>query len=103
MHRVLSTIQQISQARLKGIPRIMGFTRSQSGTEKHMAAKGIRARRRAPGDGFFSGTGSPIIACRYAEWSAAHRRGLQCEVDVLGRERRRPTSPPGSLLMSAAP
>ena len=52
--QVLSTIQQISQMRLNGMPRIMGSTRSQSATERHMAAKGIRPRSRAPDDGFFT-------------------------------------------------
>src|SRR5216683_1598020 len=58
MHRLLSTIQAISQARLKGTPRIMGSRRSQSATEKHIATKGIKPRRIATGDGFFTGIGS---------------------------------------------
>src|SRR5215469_404117 len=41
-HTLVSTIQQISQARLNGTPRIVGSTRSHRGTEKHMPAKGIR-------------------------------------------------------------
>jgi hypothetical protein len=62
MHKELSTIQQISQARLKGTPRIMGSRRSQSATEKHIATKGIKPRRRATGDGFFTDTDSLSIA-----------------------------------------
>jgi hypothetical protein len=62
MHKLLSMIQQTSQARLKGTPRIIGSMRSQRATEKHMATKGIKARRRARSDGFFTGTGSLSIA-----------------------------------------
>jgi len=56
MHKLLSTIHAISQKRLKGRPKIIGSTRSQSETEKHIAIKGIRPSRTAPSDGFFSPT-----------------------------------------------
>ena len=54
MHTGLSTIHEMSQKRLNGMPRSMGSTRSQSGTEKQMAAKGINASRIAAGAGPFS-------------------------------------------------
>jgi hypothetical protein len=56
MHNVLSTIQEISQKRLKGMPRTTGSTRSQSGTEKHIATNGIKPKSSAPRDGFFNMT-----------------------------------------------
>src|SRR5205085_7694670 len=51
MHRLLNTIQAMSQNRLNGRPRIIGSIRSQSGTEKHIAANGISASASAPGAG----------------------------------------------------
>jgi hypothetical protein len=56
MHKLLSTIQAISQKRLKGRPKIIGSMRSQSETERHIAMKGIRPSRRAPADGFLTRT-----------------------------------------------
>jgi hypothetical protein len=38
------------------MPRIIGSIRSQSATEKHIATKGIKPRRRARSGGFFTGT-----------------------------------------------
>jgi hypothetical protein len=55
-HKVVSTIQQRSQARLNGMPRIVGSIRSQNATEKHMATKGIKPRRIARSGGFLTGT-----------------------------------------------
>jgi len=57
MHKLLSTIQATSQKRLNGRPKIIGSTRSQSETEKHIAMKGIRPSRTAPSDGFLTRTG----------------------------------------------
>jgi len=37
--------QEISQKRLKGSPRTFGSMRSHSGAEKHMAVKGMSAKR----------------------------------------------------------
>src|SRR5437660_801688 len=51
MHRLLNTIQAMSQNRLNGRPRIIGSIRSQSGTEKHIAANGISASESAPVEG----------------------------------------------------
>lgn len=56
MHTVLSTIQEISQNRLNGMPKSIGSIRSHNETEKHIAANGISASSRAPADGFFTGT-----------------------------------------------
>lgn len=50
---VLRTIQEMSQNRLNGRPRSIGSTRSQSGTEKHMATKGIAAKSSDISDGRF--------------------------------------------------
>jgi len=43
MHSGVSTIQAMSQERLKGNPNTIGSTRSHSDTEKHMAANGMSA------------------------------------------------------------
>ena len=56
MHTVLSTIQEMSQKRLKGRPNIIGSIRSQSETEKHIAANGISPSSKAAVDGFFTVT-----------------------------------------------
>jgi hypothetical protein len=64
MQTVLSTIQEISQKRLKGMPKSIGSIRSHNGTEKHMAANGISPSSRAPADGFFTDTGELISLCR---------------------------------------
>jgi len=45
----------MSQKRLKGMPKSIGYTRSQSETEKHIVAKGMRLSSRARADGFFTG------------------------------------------------
>jgi hypothetical protein len=47
------TIHRISQKRLKGSPRTIGSMRSQRGTEKQTATKGINPIRIAPSEGFF--------------------------------------------------
>jgi len=57
MHKVLSTIQEMSQNILKGMLKSIGSIRSQSATEKHIAANGIRPSSRAPADGLFTGIG----------------------------------------------
>ena len=54
MHSVLSTIQAVSQNKLNGRPKSMGSMRSQSGTEKHIAANGISAKSKASTEGFFT-------------------------------------------------
>jgi hypothetical protein len=46
--------QEISQKKLKGSPKTKGYTRSQSRTEKHTAAKGIKPKRIAASDGGFT-------------------------------------------------
>jgi len=50
----VSRIQRISQKRLKGSPSTSGWARSQSGTVKHIATKGIDPSARAPTDGVFT-------------------------------------------------
>ena len=55
MHAVLRMIQQRSQKRLKGIPKNMGYMRSQSETEKHIARNGIRASTKARREGILTG------------------------------------------------
>jgi hypothetical protein len=52
MHKLLRTIHVTSQNKLNGRPKIVGWTRSQSGTEKHMPIKGINPKRRDVPDGF---------------------------------------------------
>jgi hypothetical protein len=59
MHKALSGIHEMSQKRLKGMPNTMGSMRSQSETEKHIAAKGMRPSARARADGFFMGPNAP--------------------------------------------
>jgi hypothetical protein len=54
MQSGVRTIQRVSQKRLKGRPRTMGWMRSQRGTVKHMAMNGIRARSREARVGFFA-------------------------------------------------
>jgi hypothetical protein len=54
MQSGVRVIQRVSQNRLKGRPRTMGWMRSQRGTEKHMAMNGIRARSREEMRGFFT-------------------------------------------------
>ena len=54
MHKELKPIHKTSQKRLNGRPKIMGSMRSQSGTEKHIAAKGISAISTARADGFLT-------------------------------------------------
>jgi hypothetical protein len=56
MQQGVSTIQRMSQKRLKGRPSTIGWTRSQSATEKQMAAKGMSPSARAPMDGLFTCT-----------------------------------------------
>src|SRR5487761_1279761 len=51
MQPLLSTIHAISQKRLNGSPKTMGYTRSQRGTEKHIPRKGMQPRASAPADG----------------------------------------------------
>jgi hypothetical protein len=53
MNKGVSHIHEMSQNRLKGRPKTMGCTRSQSDTEKHTAVNGIKAMTIAPQDGFF--------------------------------------------------
>src|SRR6266498_4358935 len=45
---------KISQKKLNGSPRTVGYTRSQRETEKHTATKGIRPKRIAPSEGRFT-------------------------------------------------
>src|SRR5580704_10141083 len=54
MHSEVSTIQASSQKRLKGRPRTIGSTRSQTDTEKHIAKNGISPIKRAPNEGLFT-------------------------------------------------
>jgi hypothetical protein len=51
MHSGVRSNHKISQKKLKGTPRNVGSTRSQSDTEKQMAIKGIRPSKIAPNDG----------------------------------------------------
>jgi hypothetical protein len=67
MQQGVRTIQHNSQAILNGSPRIIGSMRSQSGTEKHMAANGISASRRAGNDGFFNRKGSLSICNQHEQ------------------------------------
>jgi hypothetical protein len=54
MHSGVRTIQRVSQNKLKGRPRTMGWMRSQRGTVKHIAMNGIRARSSEVRLGFFA-------------------------------------------------
>src|SRR6266496_2726335 len=45
---------KISQKKLNGRPRIVGYTRSHKETEKHTAMKGIRPKSNAPSEGRFT-------------------------------------------------
>jgi hypothetical protein len=53
MQRGVRRSHEMSQKKLKGSPKTMGYTRSQSGTEKQTATKGIHPRRIDPTDGRF--------------------------------------------------
>jgi hypothetical protein len=44
----------MSQKKLNGRPRTMGYTRSHRATEKQVATKGMNPRRTAPSDGGFT-------------------------------------------------
>jgi hypothetical protein len=54
MQSGVSSSHEISQKKLNGKPRTMGYTRSQSETEVHTAVKGISARRIDPRDGLLA-------------------------------------------------
>jgi hypothetical protein len=54
MQTGVSMIQQMSQNILNGRPHTIGWTRSQAGTEKHIAANGTKLKRSAPADGLFT-------------------------------------------------
>jgi hypothetical protein len=54
MHSGVIRIQNMTQNKLNGSPRTMGYTRSQSDTEKQVARKGMRPMRRALMDGRFT-------------------------------------------------
>jgi len=56
MHSTLSGIQQSSHARLNGIPKIIGYNRSQKVTDKHIAMKGTKPSTSDARDGFFGAT-----------------------------------------------
>src|SRR5215472_17729010 len=75
MHSGVAAIQKMSQKILKGSPPIVGSMRSQSGTEKHKAAKGTRLKRMAATDGVFTEVAS------YSKYAA----GFQSESDPAAR------------------
>src|SRR6516164_4974727 len=54
MHRGVSSSHEISQKKLKGRLRTVGYTRSHRATEKQLATKGTKPRRIAPSDGRFT-------------------------------------------------
>src|ERR1700757_4240788 len=64
MHRGVSNNQEISQKKLKGIPKTVGYTRSHRVTEKQTALNGISPSRIDPSDGrFTSASLQPVGIC----------------------------------------
>jgi hypothetical protein len=61
MHTGLSTIQEMSQNRLNGMPKSIGSIRSHNETEKHIAANGISATSKALTDGL-------LMVTRLSQW-----------------------------------
>jgi hypothetical protein len=54
MHTDVSTIHESSQKKLKGRPKTIGKTRSQAGTEKHIAKYGINPSKMVPREGLLT-------------------------------------------------
>jgi hypothetical protein len=59
MQSGVKRIHEMSQKKLKGMPKGIGRMRSQSETERHMATKGIKPIRIAPSDGLRINPGCP--------------------------------------------
>ena len=53
MQGVVNAVHKINQNKLNGRPKIVGYTRSQIETEKHMAANGISPTMIEAVEGFF--------------------------------------------------
>jgi hypothetical protein len=56
MQTGVSRSHRISQKKLKGMPKTIGYTRSHKATEKQVAAKGINPSRIDPSEGGFRGS-----------------------------------------------